>query len=89
MTEPKSYTMKEFQGCVFIGARIIIFIPFRKDKKSKLANKVAKENLSETTSLSNNAIQNAKGLSKVNKHNLRDYDNQKELVKVIYGTDIL
>jgi len=44
--------------------------------KSKLAKKVAKENVSGTTSLSNNAIQNAKDLSDVNKHNLRDYDNQ-------------
>ena len=43
--------------------------------KSKLAKKVAKENLSGTTSLSNNAIQNAKDLSDVNKHNLRAYDN--------------
>ena len=55
--------------------------------KSKLAKKVAKENVSGTTSLSNNAIQNAKDLSKVNKHNLRDYDNQKELIRTIYGTD--
>ena len=55
--------------------------------KSKLANKVAKENLSGTTSLSNNAIQNAKDLSKVNKHNLRDYDNQRELIRTIYGTN--
>ena len=47
--------------------------------KSKLAKKVAKENLSGTTSLANNAIQNAKDLSDVNKHNLRDYDNQIEL----------
>lgn len=55
--------------------------------KSKLANKVAKGNLSGTTSLSNNAIQNAKCLSKVNKHNLRDYDNDKDLISVIYGTN--
>ncbi len=55
--------------------------------KSKLAKKVAKENLSGTTSLSNNAIQNANDLSKVNKHNLRDYDNKRELIRVIYGTD--
>ena len=55
--------------------------------KSKLAKKVAKENLSGTTSLSNNAIQNAKDLSDVNKHNLRDYDNHKELIRTIYGTD--
>ena len=55
--------------------------------KSKLAKKVAKKNLSGTTSLANNAIQNAKDLSDVNKHNLRDYDNQKELIRTIYGTN--
>ena len=55
--------------------------------KSKLAKKVAKENVSGTTSLSNNAIQNAKDLSDVNKHNLRDYDNQRELIRTIYGTN--
>ena len=55
--------------------------------KSKLAKKVSKGNVSGTTSFSNNAIQNAKGLSKVNKHNLRDYDNQRELIRIIYGTD--
>ena len=55
--------------------------------KSKLAKKVAKENVSGTTSLSNNAIQNAKDLSDVNKHNLRDYDNQRELITTIYGTN--
>ena len=55
--------------------------------KSKLAKKVAKENVSGTTSLANNAIQNAKDLSDVNKHNLRDYDSQRELIRTIYGTD--
>ena len=35
--------------------------------KSKLAKKVAKENVSGTTSLSNNAIRTAKDLSDVNK----------------------
>ena len=55
--------------------------------KSKLAKKVAKENLTGTTSLSNNAIQNAKDLSDVNKHNLRDYDNQRELIRTIYGSN--
>ena len=55
--------------------------------KSKLAKRVAKENVSGTTSLSNNAIQNAKDLSDVNKHNLRDYDNQTELIRTIYGTN--
>ena len=55
--------------------------------KSKLAKKVAKENISGTTSLANNAIQNAKDLSDVNKHNLRDYDNQRELIRTIYGSN--
>ena len=53
--------------------------------KSKLAKKVAKENVSGTTSLANNAIQSAKDLSDVNKHNLRDYDNQTEIIRTIYG----
>ena len=55
--------------------------------KSKVAKKVSKGNVSGTTSLSNNAIQNANDLSKVNKHNLRDYDNHKELINTIYGTE--
>ena len=55
--------------------------------KSKVAKKTAKGNVSGTTSLSNNAIQNANDLSRVNKHNLRDYDNQKDLITTIYGTN--
>ena len=55
--------------------------------KSKLAKKVAKENVSGTTSLANNAIQNAKDLSDINKHNLRDYDNQRKLIRTIYETN--
>ena len=55
--------------------------------KSKLAKKVSKGNVSGTTSLSNNAIQNATDLSRVNKHNLRDYDNQRDLIRTIYGTN--
>ena len=55
--------------------------------KSKLAKRVSKDNVSGTTSLSNNAIQNANDLSRVNKHNLRNYDKNKELIRVIYGTD--
>ena len=52
--------------------------------KSKLAKKVAKEIVSGTTSLSNNAIQNAKDLSDVTKHNLRDYDNQGQNQVALY-----
>ena len=55
--------------------------------KSKVAKKTAKGNVSGTTSFSNNAIQNANDLSRVNKHNLRDYDNHRELITTIYGTN--
>ena len=55
--------------------------------KSKLAKKVANGNASGTTSLSNNAIQNANDLSRANKHNLRDYDNNREFIRTIYGTN--
>ena len=39
----------------------------RHNRTLKLAKKVAKENVSGTTSIANNAIQNAKDLSDVNK----------------------
>ena len=55
--------------------------------KSKVAKKTAKGNVSVNTSFSNNEIQNANDLSKANKHNLRDYDNQRELITTIYGTN--
>src|SRR5699024_4328705 len=44
-------------------------------------------NVARTSSLSNNAIQDANDLSRVNKHNLRDYDNQRDLIRTIYGTN--
>ena len=56
--------------------------------KTNKAREIAKKNSSGTTSFSNNAIQNAQCLSKVNKHNLRDYDNNKEMIEVIYGSNI-
>ena len=71
-----------------MGLELAYSFHLESDKnKSKLAKKVAKDNVSGTTSLSNNAIQNAKDLSDVNKHNLRDYDNQRELIRTIYGTN--
>ncbi|MEG1313906.1 MAG: hypothetical protein RSD40_06280, partial [Bacilli bacterium] len=59
-----------------------------KNKKKSAKNK-AKSNTSKSTSLSNNAVQNATQLSKVNKHNLRKYDEGKGLINTIYGTDNL
>ena len=41
----------------------------------------------ETSSFNNNAIQNSKHLGKVNNHNLRKYDNNQELIKIVKGTN--
>ena len=88
MAKPKSYATKKIQRRDFMEQELAYSFHLGSDKnKSKLAKKVAKENVSGTTSLSNNAIQNAKDLSDVNKHNLRDYDNQRELIRTIYGTN--
>ncbi len=44
--------------------------------KKNISRANGKNNISGTTSLSNNAIQNAKTLSKVDKHNYRKYDDK-------------
>ncbi len=54
--------------------------------KSKKARRSIKNTETGTTSLSNNAIQNHQQLSKVDKHNLRKYDDEKELICTIKGT---
>ena len=54
--------------------------------KSKKARRSAKNTETGTTSLSNNAIQNHQQLSKVDKHNLRKYDDAKDLICTIKGT---
>ncbi|MCI6932471.1 MAG: plasmid recombination protein [Tenericutes bacterium] len=57
------------------------------DKNRKNISKHnGKNNLSKTTSLPNNAIQNVRQLSKVDKHNYRKYDNEQELIEIIRGT---
>lgn len=55
--------------------------------KTKLAQKNAKSNPSGTSSYTNNAIQNSTQLSKINNHNLREYDNKIEDIELIYGTN--
>ena len=57
--------------------------------KTKKAKEIAKNNQSNTTSFSNNSIQNLAQLSKANNHILRKYDNKTELISIIYGTDNL
>ena len=56
-----------------------------KNKTAK-AKEQAKLNYSNTTSYSNNAIQNLQQLSKVDKHNLRKYDDNENLILIIKGT---
>ena len=73
-----------------MGQELAYSIHLGSDKnRSKVAKKVAKGNGSSTTSFSNNAIQNAQQLSKVNKHNLRDYDYKTDDIQVVYGTNDL
>ena len=60
------------------------------DKNRKnISRKTGKNNISGNTSLSNNAIQNARQLSKVDKHNYRKYDNEQNLVEIVKGTSSL
>ena len=56
-----------------------------KNKKNSVRAS-AKNNVSGTTSKSNNAIQNAKQLSRVDKHNYRKYDNEQDLIEIVRGT---
>ena len=56
--------------------------------KRNASRRGAKNNKSGTTSLSNNAIQNAQTLSKVDKHNYRKYDNEQDLIVIIKGTSL-
>lgn len=57
------------------------------DKNRKnISRKTGKNNISGNTSLSNNAIQNARQLSKVDKHNYRKYDNEQDLIEIVKGT---
>lgn len=57
--------------------------------RTNKAKEITKSNPSGTTSFSNNAIQNAKQLSDANKHNLRDYDKNRDDIFVIYGSNNL
>lgn len=56
------------------------------DKNRKNISR-SNNNLSNTTSLSNNAIQNKRQLSKVDNHNARKYDNDTDKISILKGTD--
>ena len=59
-----------------------------KNRKSSSKN-LAKQNASGTTSMSNNAIQNATTLSRVDKHNYRKYDDRQDEIVIVRGTTSL
>ena len=60
------------------------------DKNKKNSVRVsAKTNKSGTTSMSNNSIQNAQQLSRVDKHNYRKYDNEQDDIVIVRGTSSL
>lgn len=59
-----------------------------KNKKNSVRAS-AKNNVSGTTSKSNNAIQNAKQLSRVDKHNYRKYDYNQEDIYIVKGSNSL
>jgi len=59
-----------------------------KNRKTSSRN-MAKNNNSKTTSLSNNGIQDLKTLAKVDKHNIRKYDEDDEDIEIIKGTNKL
>ena len=59
-----------------------------KNRKSSSKN-LAKQNTSGTTSMSNNAIQNATTLSRVDKHNYRKYDDRQNEIVIVRGTTSL
>lgn len=54
--------------------------------KTKRARQFAKSSKLSTTSLNNNAIQTHQQLSKIDKHNLRKYDNDEDLICIVRGT---
>ena len=60
------------------------------DKNRKnISKQNSKNNISGTTSLPNNAIQNVRQLSKVDKHNYRKYDNDQNLIEIVRDTSSL
>ena len=59
-----------------------------KNKKNNSRNS-AKSNVSGTTSKSNNAIQNAAGLTKCDNHNYRKYDDREYDIEIIRGSSSL
>ena len=74
------------KGGIFIEELAYSFHLGSDKNKKRIARSSAKNNKSGNTSLSNNAIQNAQVLSKVDKHNYRKYDADQENIVIIKGS---
>ena len=75
---------------VFLMSELSYSLHLGSDKNRKQSLKgVANDNPTGTSSLSNNAIQNYAQLSKVNKHNLRKYENNTEQIQILQGSNNL
>ena len=73
-----------------MSAQLAYSIHLGSDKnRTTKAKGIAKSNPSGATSFSNNAIQSKAGLSKANKHNLRDYDRKAHEIEIVFGTNNL
>ncbi len=81
---------KRFYGSkeMFIIEELAYSLHLSNDRNKKNISKTnSRNNISGSTSLLNNAIQNLKTLSKVNKHNYRKYDNDIDNIEIIRGTN--
>lgn len=74
------------KGGIFIEELAYSFHLGSDKNRKNSVRKMAGKNKSGTTSLSNNAIQNAQMLSRVDKHNYRKYDNDQEDIVIIKGS---
>ena len=78
------------KGSVIFISELAYSLHLGSDKNKKIVSrKTAKTNKSGTTSLSNNAIQNVSHLTRVDKHNYRKYDDKKDDIVIIRGTNSL
>ncbi|MBQ8535510.1 MAG: plasmid recombination protein [Bacilli bacterium] len=74
---------------IYISSLAYSFHIGRNKNKKNSVRKSSSSNKSGTTSLANNAIQNAAALSKADKHNCRKYDDKINDIEIIRGTNSL
>ena len=86
MTKPN--TAKKRMVIIISELAYSLHLGSDKNKKNNVRNS-AKNNISGTSSMSNNAIQNTKQLSKVDHHNYRMYDNKQDEIVIVKGTSSL